>query len=136
MAWDQDDLEQIMNREITKIRGWKIYLLSYLLSFTNSWQVSTTEHGAYYYGLVTVPPPWERYTTTQGTTPLSLYKQCVGYLMFHRFYTCQGCETGPTVYCPYLRGLEGLITEPFYIWYFQQNWSRDDRYWCSNDLTD
>ena len=57
MAWDQDDLEQIMNREITTFRGWKIYLLSYLLSFTNSWQVSTTEHGACYYGLVTVYPP-------------------------------------------------------------------------------
>ena len=49
---------------------------------------------------------------------------------------CQGCETGPTVYRPYPRGLESLITEPLYIWFFQRNSSRDDSYWCSNDLTD
>ena len=76
MAWDQDDLEQIMNREITTFRGWKIYLLSYLLSFTNSWQVSTTEHGAYYYGLVTVPPPWEIHHHTGNNVPFSVQTVC------------------------------------------------------------
>ena len=39
----------------------------------------------------------------------TLYEECVGSLTSQRFITCGGaCETGPTVYHPYPRGLESL----------------------------
>ena len=39
----------------------------------------------------------------------TLYEECVGSLTSHRFITCaRACETGPTVYRPYPRGLESL----------------------------
>lgn len=63
--------------EITTFRGWKIYLVSYLLSFTNSWKVSTTEHGACYYGLVTVPPPMrDLHHHTGNNVPFSIRTVC------------------------------------------------------------
>ena len=39
----------------------------------------------------------------------TLCEECVGSLTSHRFITCaRACETGPTVYRPYPRGLESL----------------------------
>ena len=60
----------------TTFRGWKIYLLNYLLSFINSWQVSTTEHAAFYYGLVTVPSPWEIHHHTGNNVRFSMRTVC------------------------------------------------------------
>ena len=51
-----------------------------------------------------------RQTTTPGTTCPTLYEECVGSLMSHRFITCaRACEQGPTVYRPYPRRPESLI---------------------------
>ena len=47
-----------------------------------------------------------RQTTTPGTTGSTLYEECVGSLMSHRFITCaRACETGCTVYRPYPRNI-------------------------------
>ena len=56
-----------------------------------------------------------RQTTTPGTTCPTLYEECAGFLTSHRFNTCaRACETGLTVYRPYLRRLESLTVRRCY----------------------
>ena len=50
--------------------------------------------------------PNGRQTTTLGSP--TLFKPWVSSLTTHKIYICKGCEMGPTVYRPYLRGLERL----------------------------
>ena len=48
-------------------------------------------------------------TTPPGTLCPTLFVQCVGSFMSHRIVNImKSCETGPTVYLPYLRRLESL----------------------------
>ena len=68
-----------------------------LLKFANFGRVTATAHDANFCRTRNSLSSYERETITLGTMCPTLYKHCVGSLMY------KGCETGPTVYCPYLR---------------------------------
>ena len=85
--------------------------LSIYVQFANSWQCHRNDalRGTNITaGLQQSFPPLRDRPSHWGHFPFSLRTVC-GCLMSHRIYMLKGCETKPTVYCPYKRRLESWM---------------------------